>query len=72
MLCLELRIGANVGTDVRYISPITGPRFPEDSRKLRSPDFMTTAQNGSKFVSLTHRPFYTPQEILLVLISVRG
>jgi len=29
---------------------------PEGSRKLRFPDFMTTAQNGGKVVSLTHRP----------------
>jgi hypothetical protein len=29
---------------------------PEDSRKLRFPDFMTTAQNGGKVVSLTRRP----------------
>ena len=36
-----------------------------DSRKLRFPDFMTTAQEGGKVVSLTH-------EILLVVISVRG
>ena len=28
----------------------------EGSRKLRFPDFMTTAQEGCKFVSLTHRP----------------
>jgi len=27
---------------------------PEGSRKLRFPDFMTTAQNGGKVVSLTH------------------
>ena len=39
-------------------------------RKLRFPDFMTTAQDGGK-VSLKHRP-PLPQEILLVLISVRG
>ena len=26
------------------------------SRKLRLPDFMTTAQDGGKVVSLTHRP----------------
>ena len=32
---------------------------------------MTTAQDGGKVVSLTHRP-PSPQEILLVLISVRG
>jgi len=30
------------------------------------------AQDGGKVVSLTHRPLFTPQEILLVLISVRG
>jgi hypothetical protein len=29
---------------------------PEVSRKLRFPDFMTTAQDGGKIVSLTHRP----------------
>jgi hypothetical protein len=28
---------------------------PEGSRKLRFPDFMTTAQDGGKVVSLTHR-----------------
>ena len=40
-------------------------------RKLRFPDFVTTAQDGGKVVSLTHRP-PLPQEILLVLISFRG
>jgi len=29
---------------------------PEGSRKLRFPDFMTTAQDDGKVVSLTHRP----------------
>jgi hypothetical protein len=28
---------------------------PEGSRKLRFPDFMTTAQDGAKVVSLMHR-----------------
>ena len=32
---------------------------------------MTTAQDGGKVVSLTNRP-PLPQEMLLVLISVRG
>ena len=44
---------------------------PECSRKLRFPDFVTTAQDGGKVVSLTHRP-PLPQKMLLVLISVRG
>jgi hypothetical protein len=41
----------------------------EGSRKLRLPDFMTTAQEGCQ----PYAPAaFTPQEILLVLISVRG
>ena len=33
---------------------------PEGSRKLGFPDFMTTAQDGGKFVSFTHRPPLPP------------
>ena len=33
---------------------------PQGSRKLRIPDFMTTAQDGGKVVSLTHRPLLPP------------
>ena len=33
---------------------------PEGSRKLRFPDFLTTAHEGGKFVSLTHRPHLPP------------
>ena len=32
----------------------------EGSRKLRFPDYMTTAQDGGKVVSLTHRPPLPP------------
>jgi len=35
---------------------------PEVSRKLRFPDFMTTAQDGGKIVSLTHRPPLLPSK----------
>ena len=38
------------------ISPITGPRCPEGSRKLSFPDYVKTAQDGGKIVSLKHRP----------------
>ena len=51
--------------------PLQSWSGPEGSRELRFPDFMTTAQDGGKVVSLTHRP-PLPQEMLLVLISVRG
>jgi hypothetical protein len=33
---------------------------PEVSGKLKFPDFMTTAQDGGKVVSLTHRPPLPP------------
>jgi hypothetical protein len=32
----------------------------EGSRKLRFPDILTTAQDGGKVVSLTHRPHLLP------------
>jgi len=51
--------------------PLQSCSGPEGSRKLRFPDYMTTAQDGGKVVSLTHRQPLT-QEMLLVLISVRG
>ena len=40
--------------------PLQAWSGPEDSRKLRFPDFMTTAQEGGKFVNLTHRPHLPP------------
>jgi hypothetical protein len=40
--------------------PLQAWSGPEVSRKLRFPDFMTTAQDGGKFVSLTHRPPLLP------------
>jgi len=40
--------------------PLQAWTGPEGSRKLRLPDFVTTAQDGGKFVSLTHRPPLPP------------
>ena len=42
--------------------PLQAWSGPEGSKKLRFPDFMTTAQNGGKVVSLTHRPLFTPRK----------
>ena len=36
--------------------PLQAWGTPEGSRKLKFPDFMTTAQDSGKVVSLTHRP----------------
>jgi len=40
--------------------PLQAWSGPEGSRKLRFPDFMITAQDGGKVVSLTHRPPLPP------------
>jgi len=40
--------------------PLQAWSGPEGSRKLRFPDYMPTAQDGGKFVSLTHQPPLAP------------
>ena len=43
--------------------PLQAWSGPESSRKLRFPDFMTTAQDYGKVVSLTHRPPLPPGNV---------
>jgi len=44
--------------------PLQAWTGPEGSRKLRFPDFETTAQDGGKVVGLTHRPPLPPGNAL--------
>jgi hypothetical protein len=44
--------------------PLQAWSGPEGSRKLRFPDFTTTAQDGGKVVSLTHQNYCYNDQML--------
>jgi len=47
-------------TEIGKSVPLQAWSGPVGSRKLRFPDFMTTAQDGGNVVSLKHRPLLPP------------
>jgi len=68
-LC-AVKLLQKVGTDTKICSevkkgkgkavPLQAWSRPESSRKLRFPDYMTTAHDGDKVISPTHRPPLPP------------
>ena len=54
------RIGKEKKRKEKNPVPLQAWSDPEGSRKLRFPDYVTTAQDGGKVVSLTHQPPLPP------------
>jgi hypothetical protein len=48
-------LSSEKGSKKGKVFPLEAWSDPEGVRKLRLPDFMTTAQDGGKVVSLKHR-----------------
>jgi len=58
-------------TEMSKVDPLQDRKAPEGSRKLGFPDFVTAAKDGGRVPAIRTGRLY-PEEMLLVLISVRG
>jgi len=58
--------------NIRKAIPLQAWTGPWASRRLRLPHLRHSAHEGGKVVSPMHWPPLPPQEIFLVLVSVRG
>jgi hypothetical protein len=60
----DINFGIGVEYNIKKVKPGPLPAWtgPEGSRKLRFPDFMTTAQNGGKVVSPYAPAAFTPRK----------
>ena len=54
-VCIQ-GVGVGKGKGKGKAVPLQAWTGPEGSRNLRFPDYVKTAQDGDKVVSLTHRP----------------
>ena len=59
-MCYKLSVLGTVNIFIGKAVPLQAWTGPEGSRKLRFPDYVTTAQDGGKVVSLMHRPPLPP------------
>ena len=55
--------GVVLSTTFFHAVPLQAWSAPEGPSKLRFPDFMITAQEGGKVVSLMHRPHLPPGNV---------
>jgi hypothetical protein len=55
----QIRVTVSIKGEGKAV-PLQAWSGPEGSRKLKFPDFLTTAQDGGKVVILTHRPHLPP------------
>jgi len=60
--CLKAKFGYR-GKGKGKAVPLLARSDPESSRKLRFPDYMTTAQDGGKVISPTHRLGYRGRHV---------